>query len=110
MNKCLARSGKAREHCAAFRHHIRARFDSRVQSALCWVDCRVKTATGMLLHSGRRLGQNYGALPFLMMALASVLRPLDVVRNEVDVGKCAKLVGLQVGRWRPDLLQPEPTC
>ena len=41
--------------------------------------------------------------------LASGLRPLDVVRNEGDVGKGAKLVGLQVGRWRPDLLQPEPT-
>ena len=41
--------------------------------------------------------------------LASVVRPLDVVRNEAEVGKGAKLVGLQVGRWRPDLLQPEPT-
>ena len=41
--------------------------------------------------------------------LAIVLLPLHVVRNEVDVGKGAKLVGLQLGRWNPDLLQPEPT-
>ena len=69
VNKCLARSWKRRKHCAGFRHHIAARFESReqVRSALCGLDCRVKTATGMLLHSGRRLGRNYGALPFLVM-------------------------------------------
>ena len=111
VNKCLARSVKARKHRAAFRHNIRTRFDNRVQSALCWVDCILKTATSISLHSGRRLGRNYGALPFLVMqcpCLASILRPLHVVPNEVDVSKGAKLVGLQVGRWVPTCCSPNP--